>query len=135
RSGGFLLPPVPPGKYEVSLSRSSRNHYGAEPLITEQPGAVAIPQFHELDGKQETVDIAIETVPTIRLSGTILGPEGKPFQGAKLMVSGDIGQGRGYESLDQCQTNAEGKYVLQNIPRGCQSLQLFVSAYQDRQML
>ncbi len=133
--GRFELTPLPKGEYKIWLPRSFQWGGQGESLVTDQPQAVTLPRLHKLDGTKEVLDITIPTVPTVRLSGKVIGPDGKPRKGARVWVSGTVAREQTHTQLGDTQTDEDGKYIVNNIPKGFRKVCVMVFASSDKGIL
>ncbi len=116
--GTFILDQVPPGTYQFNVAGESFLPYqGADVEVTagsDVEGLVAVLQ------------------PGSEVAGRVLDPQGRPVAGAlvQLMVESESNPFvRGVMNTAQASTDGDGRYRLQGLPPGRQSIEARHEAY------
>jgi hypothetical protein len=107
--GPSAAPPEPVGR---QVGYASVYYPGTLNLV--EASAVGVAAGQELTN----VDIPMRIVPTARVEGTVVGPDGRPFNGAQLMmVPADMGEFTSAAS-SSVRMMGEGKFVVPNVAPG-----------------
>lgn len=118
-SGAYELQPFDTGSYELHFDPTNYDldNSSAEPDVQcmDYPGLIDVAQ----GGEAVEVDM---TLPTCRISGRIVGPDGLPVEGLLVSAMGDYILGDAF-------TNGDGEFLIEDLSGGRYTVSVDAAAY------
>ena len=121
RLGQFEFPPLK-GEFDVEVVSHTFPWPTEEVIYSPRPMPAIVGQVHTFDGRIEHVNLTLQAVPSVRVQGKCIGPNGEPVHGNQVGIS--IQKGNQTVNLQVATTDAEGRYVFEGIPRGIKDVWL-----------
>jgi len=123
--GSFTLPPLK-GKFTFWTPPSYEIWWTEPTYVSPLPPVAIVPQVHTFDGTEDPVELALQAPPTARISGRVLGMDGKPATDAGLMLYTASTDLRSPLVFDAATTDADGRFSFTGIPHGLRNATIVV---------